>query len=122
MQGNKSDESANEHRFLGRLRTGIGYIVFGAVVAKFPLFANRISMISGKDYSLPKPDDYAIMGIAFVVVGTIIAILSYLFYKFSEKHIRDEHYAPASIFSSFLTVFFFIISIFLISYPTQITL
>ncbi len=115
-QGNPTDHLANERTFLAWIRTSIGIMAFGFVVVKFSLFVRQISLILGKENIIQQKGYSGIVGIVLVVVGTVIAVLSYIRYKTTEKQLNQGYYRHSSLLLTMLTGFIFLISVFLIVY------
>lgn len=115
-QGNPTDHLANERTFLAWIRTSIGIMAFGFVVVKFSLFVRQISLILGKENIIHQKGYSGIVGIVLVIVGTVIAVLSYIRYKHTEKQLNDGYYRHSSLLMTMLTGFIFLISVFLIVY------
>jgi putative membrane protein len=120
-QGATTDHMANERTFLAWIRTGIGIMAFGFVVAKFSLFVTQISLLVGKEIIVHQRGYSAIMGIILVTVGALTSVLAYLRYKQTEKQLKAGKYEHTSILLTVLTVFIFLMSIFLILYLIQST-
>ncbi len=115
-QGNPTDHLANERTFLAWIRTSIGIMAFGFVVVKFSLFVSQISLILGKENIIQQKGYSGIVGIVLVIVGTVIAVLSYIRYKQTEKQLNEGYYRHSSLLLTMLTGFIFLISVFLIVY------
>ena len=94
------DHLANERTFLAWVRTSISIMGFGLVIFKFSLF---------EEYS-------GIVGMALVAVGSVIAILPYIYYKLTERQLNEGYYKYSSLPISVLTAFIFILSVILIIY------
>lgn len=115
-QGNASDHLANERTFLAWMRTSIGIMAFGFVVVKFSLFVKQISLILGKENVIHSRGYSGLMGIVLVAVGSVTAVLSYIRYKRSEKQLSEGYYKHSSLLITVLTIFIFLVSLFLIIY------
>ena len=120
-KGAISDHLANERTYLAWIRTSIGIMAFGFVVVKFSLFVKQISLLLGKEVIIQQRGYSAILGIVLVTTGTITAILSYIRYKKTEKHLDKGQYEHSSILITILTGFIFFVSLFLIVYLIQST-
>lgn len=119
--GTASDHLANERTYLAWVRTSIGIMAFGFVVVKFSLFVKQISLLLGNETILQPKEYSAIMGIVLVLVGAIVAILSYLRYKRTEYQLNNSLYRQSSVLITILTGFIFLVSIFLTVYLIQST-
>ena len=115
-QNNSRDHLANERTFLAWMRTCIGIMAFGFVVVKFSLFVRQISLILGKENIIHQKGYSGIVGIILVAIGTVTAVLSYIRYKRSEKQLNEGYYRHSSLLITVLTVFIFLVSLFLILY------
>ncbi len=118
-QGNPTDHLANERTFLAWMRTSVGIMAFGFVVVKFSLFVKQISLILGKEHTIPNKGYSAIAGITLVAVGTVTSVLSYIRYKQTEKQIREGIYNHSSLLITVLTAFIFLVSVLLIAYLVE---
>jgi putative membrane protein len=77
MIRNFSHHSANERTFLARVRTSIAVIAFGFLVEKFDLFLEfGAPALAGRTLSLPGQKFGNIAGLAFIILGTAMAIWS----------------------------------------------
>lgn len=114
--GNASGHLANERTFLAWMRTSIGIMAFGFVVVKFSLFVKQISLILGKENLIHSKGYSGIVGIILVAVGTVTAVLSYIRYRRSEKQLNEGYYKHSSLLITVLTLFIFLVSVFLIVY------
>ncbi|MHB1148240.1 MAG: YidH family protein [Lutibacter sp.] len=118
---NIREHLANERTFLAWMRTSIGIMAFGFVVVKFALFVKQISMMLGKEDLIHSTGYSGIVGIILVSVGTVTAILSFIKYKRTEKQLNEGNYKYSSLLITLLTVFIFLISLFLIVYLIKST-
>jgi putative membrane protein len=118
---NAGDHLANERTFLAWIRTSIGIMGFGFVVVKFSLFLKQVSLILGKGDIPPSKGYSPIAGIILVVVGTIMAVLSYIRYKKTEKQLTEGQYKSSFLLLTAMTLFIFIVSLFLIVYLIKST-
>ena len=77
MIRNFSDHSANERTFLAWVRTAIAVMAFGFLVEKFDLFLELTGpSLAGRTLSLPGQKFGNIAGLAFIILGTAMAIWS----------------------------------------------
>ena len=118
---NIREHLANERTFLAWMRTSIGIMAFGFVVVKFALFVKQISMMLGKENLIHSTGYSGIVGIILVFVGTVTAILSFIKYKRTEKQLIEGNYKYSSLLITLLTIFIFLISVFLIVYLIKST-
>ena len=118
---NIREHLANERTFLAWMRTSIGIMAFGFVVVKFALFVKQISMMLGKENLIHSTGYSGIVGIILVSVGAVTAILSFIKYKQTEKQLNEGNYKYSSLLITLLTVFIFLISVFLIVYLIKST-
>jgi len=118
---NISDHLANERTFLAWIRTSIGIMAFGFVVVKFSLFVKQLTLLLGKQNSIPQKGYSSIMGIVLVAVGMFTFILAYVRYKKTEKQINQNTYQSSTLLISVLVSFIFLISILLILYLIEST-
>src|ERR1700677_3575951 len=94
---NISDHLANERTFLAWIRTSIGIMAFGFVVVKFSLFVKQLTLLLGKQNSIPQKGYSSIMGIVLVAVGMFAFILAYVRYKKTEKQINQNTYQSSTL-------------------------
>ena len=119
---NAREHLANERTLLAWIRTSIGIMAFGFVVVKFSLFIKQISLLLGKDHSLPQQHGYSsIIGIILVAVGAVVLLLAYLKFKKTEKQLNDENFVPSSKLVFALTIIILSISVLLIMYLVEST-
>ena len=114
-----SDHLANERTYLAWIRTSIGIMAFGFVVVKFSLFVKQISILLGKDTSLHSTKYSGFLGTSFVILGLVVTILSYLRYQHSKKQLEKGIYQQSSLLIKLITLFIFLVSLFLIIYLIQ---
>jgi putative membrane protein len=118
---NARDYLANERTLLAWIRTSIGIMAFGFVVVKFSLFVKQISMLLGKNSTIPQHGYSSLIGIFLVAVGAIILILSYVKYKRTEKQLSNESFQTSSTLILSLTITILFISMLLILYLIENT-
>lgn len=120
--GGATDHLANERTFLAWVRTSIALMAFGFVVVKFALFVKQVAFIVGEkqgDIVLPNKNYSAILGIALVAIGVLMALFSYIRYKSIEKQLLANTYSPSSKISVLFTFAIILIGLFLIVYLIQ---
>lgn len=112
---NAREHLANERTLLAWIRTSIGIMAFGFVVVKFSLFVKQISLLLGKNASIPSQHGYSsVVGILLVAVGSITIILSYIKFKQNEKELNNQTFKSSSKLFLFLIIIILVISILLI--------
>ena len=111
-----SDHLANERTFLAWIRTSIALMGFGFVVVKFSLFIKQLSVVLSGRVILPGKGFSASIGIALVAIGALLALLSYLRYRYTEKQLLNKAYYPSSLLSLLLTIAIILISLLLLWY------
>jgi putative membrane protein len=119
---NAREHLANERTLLAWIRTSIGIMAFGFVVVKFSLFVKQISLLLGKDATIPQNGYSSVIGIFIVAVGAIILVLSFVKYKRTEKQLINESFQPSSSLIFSLTIIIIAISIMLILYLIENTM
>lgn len=121
-QQNAREHLANERTLLAWIRTSIGIMAFGFVVVKFSLFIKQISLLLGKNATIPQQHGYSsVIGILLVAVGALILLLSYMKYKKTEKQLTSETFKSSSALVFSLTIIILSISILLILYLIEST-
>ncbi|MBK5270923.1 MAG: DUF202 domain-containing protein [Bacteroidia bacterium] len=121
-QQNAREHLANERTLLAWIRTSIGIMAFGFVVVKFSLFIKQISLLLGKNITIPPQHGYSsVIGILLVVVGASVLLLSYLKYKKTEKELNNENFRSSSTLVFSLTIIILSISLLLILYLIENT-
>lgn len=121
-QQNAREHLANERTLLAWIRTSIGIMAFGFVVVKFSLFIKQISLLLGKNTSIPPQHGYSsVIGILLVAVGALVLLLSYVKYKKTEKQLNNENFKSSSTLVFSLTIIILIISVLLILYLIENT-
>ena len=118
---NARDHLANERTLLAWMRTSIGIMAFGFVVVKFSLFIKQISLLLGKNSTIPQHGYSSVIGVFLVAVGSAVLILSYIRYKRTEKQLNNNSFRSSSSLVFSLTIVIFIISLLLILYLLEST-
>jgi len=118
-KGAVNDHLANERTYLAWIRTSLGIMVFGFVVVKFSLFLKQVPLLLGKETPIHQGGYSAFLGIIIVLLGAIIAFLSYIRYKHTEKQLREGVYVHSTLLITILTGFILLVSVFLIAYLIQ---
>jgi putative membrane protein len=113
---NVSDHLANERTYLAWIRTSIAIMGFGFVVVKFSLFIRQISIVSSALAVLPHEGYAAEIGILLVTIGPVMALLSFIHYRTTEKLLLQEAYRPSFMLSVFLAAAILVVGSLLILY------
>jgi putative membrane protein len=111
-----NEQMSNERTFLSWIRTGIGIMVFGFVIVKFSLFVNQLPATFFKDSAIPKNGFTIFIGIALVLTGAVMILLSYLKYKQTHKLLQKGEYLYSTMLLTIITVVIFLMSIVIIAY------
>ena len=114
-----SDHLANERTYLAWIRTSIGIMVFGFVVVKFSIFVRQVSLLLGEDHPIQPNKHSGLLGLSFVILGAIVTIFSYVRYQHSKKQLDLGIYQQSSLLIKLITLFIFLVSLFLIFYLIQ---
>ena len=107
------EHQANERTFLAWIRTSIALMGFGFVIVKFVLFLKQLSILLETEESTGYS---AVAGVIMVVVGVLIALLSYFQYKRSEMQIRNNFFTTSPALSLIMTLILVIGGVFLVIY------
>ncbi|MEO5978751.1 MAG: DUF202 domain-containing protein [Chryseolinea sp.] len=116
---NPTDHLANERTFLAWIRTSVAIMAFGFVVVKFALFVKQISFVLGEGHqgiTLPNRGYSAILGIALVGLGTLMALLAFFRYKNIEKQLNSDTFYPSSTLSLLFTIAIIMAGLMLVFY------
>jgi putative membrane protein len=102
------DHLANERTFLAWVRTALGLIGLGFVLARMGLFLHELAMVQpGHAAAAPTPGtgagagsanvghEFVVGGLVFLVVGTALSGLSAWMYYRNRRAIEEDRYAPA---------------------------
>jgi putative membrane protein len=100
------DHLANERTFLAWVRTALGLIGIGFVLARMGVFLRQLTIVSG---SAPRHEfrgshEFLITGVVFLILGTFLCIGSGWLYHRSRKAIDAGQYEPARHTITSLTV------------------
>ncbi len=116
-RGGATDHLANERTFLAWVRTAIAIMAFGFVVVKFSLFLRQLALLFLDRQIVSAPKGYSgLIGVALVVLGAIVCLLSYLQYKKTERQLNQNVYNSSSPLVVVLTIVLLIGSVFLVVY------
>ena len=91
------DHLANERTFLAWVRTALGLIGLGFVLARMGLFLRQLAMASGDGPlgHLRAGHEFMVSGVVFLVVGTVLcAWTGWLYYR-TRWAIDEDRYEPA---------------------------
>ncbi len=116
MPGNINERMANERTLLAWIRTSIAVITFGFVIVKFSLFIRQLSIVLGKDHSIPQYGYSGPIGILLVLMGAAGLVFGTLRYRATEKQISDGSYEPRATWLYIFSGFMFVISLLLAYY------
>lgn len=111
-----NEHMSNERTFLSWIRTGIGIMVFGFVLVKFSLVVNQLPASFFQDSAIPKNGFTIGVGIALVITGAIMIVLSYWKYKQTYKLLEQGDYLYSTLLLTVLTVVIFVMCIIIIAY------
>lgn len=119
MPDNTNNHLANERTFLAWIRTSISIIVFGFVVAKFGVALREFFLLqhqkaTGHDGSLE-------IGVGFMVVGIIFAVLSSIRYQITRRRIDAQQFKPTNTVAILLGIFSALFGAILIAYLIMTT-
>lgn len=116
-----NDHLANERTFLAWIRTSIGIMTLGFVVVKFSLFMKQMSLFLDKETRIEQKEYSGIMGLVLVAGGAVIVILAFINYKHAQKQLNEGSFKNSPLLVTFLTIFIFSMSLFLIIYLIKST-
>jgi putative membrane protein len=94
--GHVTDHLANERTFLAWVRTALGLVGIGFVLARMGLFLRQLAMIGGAN---PKPSargshEFLVTGVLFLVLGTAVTLGSGWLYHRARVSIDAGRYEP----------------------------
>jgi putative membrane protein len=118
-RSNVTDHLANERTFLAWIRTSVGIMAFGFVVAKFSLFVKQLAYLLDKNQEIHQKGYSAFLGITLVITGLLTMVLAFLRYKKTEAQINESDYKSSSLLISILAGIILLISMFLVAYLIQ---
>lgn len=98
------DHLANERTFLAWIRTSISIIVFGFVVAKFGITLREFLLIQHYDYAGKESSASLSIGVGFMFMGIILALLALVRYQKTMHRIEVEQFKPSKAVIVFLGV------------------
>jgi putative membrane protein len=91
------DHLANERTFLAWVRTALGLIGLGFVVARMGLFLRQLAMAGGivPGRGLRSGREFLVTGIVFLALGTALCGWTGWLYEQSRRAIDEDRYEPA---------------------------
>jgi putative membrane protein len=89
------EHQANERTFLAWLRTAIALIGFGLAIARFGLFLRELQTAVADGSVVQSFFSYQNLGIALVIVGLIVIVLSVWRYNQVFWQIEQANYRPS---------------------------
>ncbi|MEH6309192.1 DUF202 domain-containing protein [Olivibacter sp. CPCC 100613] len=117
-----NDHLANERTFLAWIRTCIATIGLGFVVVKFSLFIKQLTLVIDTDVPTPNHGYSAIIGIALVVAGMIMAVLAYYRFKTTQAQLLAGQFRPSSRIFLCITTALIILAVALTIYLVESTI
>ena len=88
------DHTANERTFLSWISTAIAIMAFGFVIERFDIFLSYTSRALGNNAHLKSSSSANIVGIALVIIASIIIIASTVRFILYKKAIDSEKTLP----------------------------
>lgn len=92
------DHLANERTFLAWVRTALGLIGLGFVLARMGLFLQQLATAGGEivHHRLPAGREFMVTGTIFLVLGTSLCGWSAWLYHRVRRDIDSDRYEPAA--------------------------
>lgn len=92
------DHLANERTFLAWIRTALGLIGLGFVLARMGLFLRQLAAVGGEidHHRIPVGGEFMATGILFLVAGTVLCTWSAWLYHRVRRAIDADDYEPAT--------------------------
>ncbi len=105
-EGHVRDHLANERTFLAWVRTALGLIGIGFVLARMGVFLRQLALagIAGPRHEFRGSHEFLITGILYLVLGTAICLGSGWIYQRSRRAIDAGRFEPARHSITALTV------------------
>lgn len=92
------DHLANERTFLAWIRTALGMIGLGFVLARVGLFLHQLAMaepVAIKTRHLRSGHEFVVAGLVFILIGVLMAFVSGRLYTRGRVAIEAGSYEPA---------------------------
>lgn len=99
-----SDHMANERTFLAWIRTGVAFIGFGFVIAKFTLFLELIKGVKTGGHS-------QLFGVLMIGLGGVVLGYGLLTYLLTESDLEKGRYRSRRMANSLFAVLVLIVSV-----------
>ncbi len=94
MPGKVTDHLANERTFLAWVRTALGLIGLGFVLARMGLFLRQMAA-SADAKGFQTGHEFIAVGIVFLVIGTLLGGWSAWMYDNNRRGIETDTFTPA---------------------------
>jgi putative membrane protein len=93
------DHLANERTFLAWVRTGLGLIGLGFVLARMGLFLRQLALVGGAANmrQVRSGHEFVVTGLVFLAAGTVLCGWSGWLYHRSRWAIDEDRYEPARV-------------------------
>src|SRR3954453_24242602 len=95
--GRVGDHLANERTFLAWIRTALGLIGLGFVLARMGLFLRSLALAGGMPRAgrVPPGGEFLVIGLVFLALGTGFCGWSGWIYDRNRRAIDEDRYEPA---------------------------
>jgi putative membrane protein len=96
--GHPSDHLANERTFLAWVRTALGLIGLGFVLARMGLFLRQLETISQPHRPPITPHgvhEFLVAGVLFLLLGTVLGASAGWMYESNRRALDEGRYVPA---------------------------
>jgi putative membrane protein len=95
-EGRVRDHLANERTFLAWVRTALGLIGIGFVLARMGVFLRQLAMMSGSGphREFRGSHEFLFTGIVFLILGTALCVAANRLYNRARKAIDANQYEP----------------------------
>jgi putative membrane protein len=112
------DHLANERTFLAWIRTALGLIGAGFVLARMGLFLRQLAITAdpSRGHRIHAGREFFLTGVVFLVVGTIVAGWSGSHYHKARVAIERDRFEPADRAVSFLTMLMIVSGVFIVAF------
>jgi putative membrane protein len=99
------DQLANERTYLAWVRTALGLIGLGFVLARMGLFLQQMTLVGGQapTWNPRGSHEFMIIGMIFLVVGTVLSGWTGWLYHRTRRAIDEDRYEPATATVGLLT-------------------